>query len=82
MDQLCHRYLQQTHTRQSHSARRVGQVRNMSLIPADNRKLSVMIGILLCVCGSRERHSELTEETYIALRPIPKDCQLVGWLVV
>ena len=31
-----------------------------------------MIGTLLYVSGSCERHSELTEEMYIHLRPIPR----------
>ena len=32
------------------------------LISGDNRKISVMMGTLLHVSGSCERHSELTEE--------------------
>ena len=32
-----------------------------------------MIGTHSYVCGSRERHSELTEEMHIPLRPIPKE---------
>ena len=32
----------------------------------------VMIGTLLYVTGSRECHSELTEETHIPVGPIPK----------
>ena len=32
-----------------------------------------MLGTLFYVSGSCERHSELTEEMYIPLRPIPKE---------
>ena len=32
-----------------------------------------MIGTVLYVFGSRERHSKLTEEMYTPLRPIPKE---------
>ena len=35
-------------------------------------KFSVMIGALLYVFGSRERHSNLTEEMHIPLRPLPR----------
>ena len=35
-------------------------------------QFSVMIGTLLYVFGSCERHSNLTEEMGIPLRPIPK----------
>ena len=35
-----------------------------------NGKPSVMTGTLLCVFGSCERHSEITEKMYIPLRPI------------
>ena len=38
--------------------------------------MSVMMGTLLYVFGSRERHSELTEEMSIPLRPIPKEDSL------
>ena len=36
-------------------------------------KFSVMRGTLLYVFGSCERHSELTEEMHIPLRPLPKE---------
>ena len=39
----------------------------------------VIIGTLLYVCGSCERHSELTEERHILLRPIPKVDSLDNW---
>ena len=42
-------------------------------------KLPVMIGTLLYVFGSCERHSELTEEMCIPLRPIPKENTLLHW---
>ena len=32
-----------------------------------------MTGPLLYVLGSCERHSQLTDEMYISLRPIPKE---------
>ena len=32
----------------------------------------------LCMFGSGERHSELTEEMYIPLRPVPKEDTLHG----
>ena len=35
-------------------------------------KFPVMTGTLLYVFDPRERHSELTEEMHIPLRPIPK----------
>ena len=35
-------------------------------------KILVMIGTLLYVIGSRERHSKLTEEMHISLGLIPK----------
>ena len=38
-----------------------------------------MIGTLLYVFGSCERHSELTEEMYIPLRPIQKEDSLRRW---
>ena len=51
------------------------------LISDDVLKISVMIGSLLCVFGSCERHSKLTEEMYIPLRPIPKeDCSSLMFL--
>ena len=43
------------------------------LISDNNQKFSVITGTLLKVFGSCERHSELTEEMYIPLRPIPKE---------
>ena len=44
----------------------------VSLISYDNRKITVMIGTVLYVFGSCERHSNLTEEMYVPLRPISK----------
>ena len=43
------------------------------LISEGEREISVMTGTVLFVFGSCERHSELTEEMYIPLRPIPKE---------
>ena len=43
------------------------------LISDDNRKISVITRTLLCVFASCERHSELTEQVYISLRPIPRE---------
>ena len=51
--------------------------RNINSFLAITGKVSVIVIILnlLCVFGSRERHSECTEELSIPLRPIPKeDC--------
>ena len=39
----------------------------------DKWKFLVMIGTLLYVSGSCERHSELTEEMYMTLRLMPKE---------
>ena len=36
----------------------------------------VLIGTLLYIVDSFERHSELAEEMYMALRPIPKENSL------
>ena len=47
----------------------------------DNWKMSVMIETLVYVFGSCERHSQLTEEVYIFLRPTPREvCLLVDCL--
>ena len=46
------------------------------LISDHNRKISAMLGTLLYVFGSCERHSKLTEDVHIPLRPIPKEDNL------
>ena len=43
----------------------------ISLISNDNLKISVIIGTLLYVFGSREHHSKLEHRDYTPLRPIP-----------
>ena len=42
-------------------------------------KIPVMTGTPLYVSSSRERHSKLTEEMRIPLRPIPKEGSLRRW---
>ena len=46
---------------------------HFKLISDDSQKLSVMIGTLLYIFGSCGRHSELTEEMNISLRPTLKE---------
>ena len=46
---------------------------HMYLISDSNRKILVMIGTLLYVFGSCERHVKLTEHMHILLRLIPKE---------
>ena len=42
-------------------------------------KLLVIIGTVLCVFGSYERRSKLTEEMHVPLRPIPKTLFVVSF---